>query len=798
MRKLAITLVTIVFATSLSALPAQASVPVNGTYDCETGVKFSDAPPSWDSPGFVMTDGVVSGGIFCMHKTQLTIPDGTTEIGDFGLPGLYNLTTITIPNTVVRIGERAFMDCRVSSIVIPASVKYIAAQAFYLCRNLDNFTFEAGSQIISIGDQAFENTPLAHLTLPASLRNFGIQNKESDLASITFEPGSLLESFTSLVRTPTLTSIQFGAGGTFRNDQDGLVYNSSLTQLLWYPRLRTGSFSIPASVTSIGESAFRQTLITDIFIPQRVQSIGNRAFENTEQLTSVSFAPGIQLRSIEENTFSYSNLASITIPASVVDIREEAFSDTDELTIIRFAEGSQLETIEEYAFYYSGVTSLEFPASLLTISDDAFSSCENLTTIIFSPDSRLETIGDGAFEYTSIAAFTIPRTVSEIGSSALNTAVLSSISVVEPNPWYTTDDGVLFDESKTTLLQYPSQKTDKYYSIPPTVQTVLYSAFGGNPFLTSVSIPASVGEIQSGAFGGTTALSNVAIAPNSTLTHIPAGVFFNTPSLKSFTMPASVTDVHTYSFYGSGVTRMTFLGNQFYWMVYNEADPLTFQGVSDEGQICIDASKEWDQIYKDLFTCEHTLSFDSNGGSPVSIELFSFSTIEFDGPEGEEPADQNQLAVIPEPSTPIKQGYSFDGWSASNGGAILEFPYSLRVVGDFALYANWTPLSDAPDDSSGSPQAPSPQTSSPQSTTTQPASRVRVIASVTQGQASAEAEEDPLGNATESTPIAKATDSPNSNLVFVVILGLIAATFLIRFGVNRLRRIQIKRTSNSK
>lgn len=59
-----------------------------------------------------------------------------TEIGDEAFMRCYSLTSVTLPDTIERIGERAFMDCSFRNFTIPESVTYIGYGAFGKCTTL--------------------------------------------------------------------------------------------------------------------------------------------------------------------------------------------------------------------------------------------------------------------------------------------------------------------------------------------------------------------------------------------------------------------------------------------------------------------------------------------------------------------------------------------------------------------------------------------------------------------------------------------------------------------------------------
>ena len=70
-------------------------------------------------------------GLIERSATEITIPNGTTKIGDFGFANYSGLTSITIPNSVTSIGSSAFLNCaKLASITIPNSVTSIMNYAF--------------------------------------------------------------------------------------------------------------------------------------------------------------------------------------------------------------------------------------------------------------------------------------------------------------------------------------------------------------------------------------------------------------------------------------------------------------------------------------------------------------------------------------------------------------------------------------------------------------------------------------------------------------------------------------------
>lgn len=108
----------------------------------------------------------------CFDLTSITIPSSVVEIGENALWYCTGLTSVTIPNSVITIGDTAFINCDgLTSVTIPNSVTTIGEAAFSDCDNLVSVVI--GNSVITIGQQVFFNCPLTSITLPPSIREIG-------------------------------------------------------------------------------------------------------------------------------------------------------------------------------------------------------------------------------------------------------------------------------------------------------------------------------------------------------------------------------------------------------------------------------------------------------------------------------------------------------------------------------------------------------------------------------------------------------------------------------------------------
>lgn len=249
------------------------------------------------------------------------------------------------------------------------------------------------------------------------------------------------------------------------------------------------SVNLPVSVTKIEEHAFDKCFsITDMEIPQNVTYIGFSAFAETG-ISQIVIPNGVSL--LPAGVFNNcKNLASITLPETLTQIAgascNGAFANCTSLTQIELP--SSLKTLGSYTFYGcdsltsinldkitsfganalcgTKISSITLSSEITIISDEAFSYLTALTSINI-PDG-VTRIGKGAFKGCSkLSSITIPDSVTYIGECAFAETAIQTISL--PSGLTVLYAGMFYDCKKL-----------QYITIPFTVKILCPNVFYGS------------------------------------------------------------------------------------------------------------------------------------------------------------------------------------------------------------------------------------------------------------------------------------------------------------------------------
>ena len=301
--------------------------------------------------------GIVRG---FQYQSEFTIPTQVeengitfrvTEIDDAAFRKCSALTSITIPEGIVRIGKLAFDECSsLTSITIPKTVTQIDCGGMY------------------IGDNYYNGHLFTHCPC---------------LTSIVVEEGN-----------PRYKNVQNG-NGIIDKTTNTLIAGDQTT-------------IIPDSVTTIGDFAFALCdALTSITIPNSVRRIRLEAFRGCRALTSVTTDSKIPDRLAFPSSWSYIN---VNVNNPNYCSKSGVLFDKNQTKLIQYPMGKQgayvipnsVTSIENFAFYCCHkLTSITIPNSVTSIGNDAFYACSSLTSVTIENEEGKVAIGKEAFPHNA-------------------------------------------------------------------------------------------------------------------------------------------------------------------------------------------------------------------------------------------------------------------------------------------------------------------------------------------------------------------------------------------------------------
>ena len=316
-----------------------------------------------------------------------------TSIGDYAFSRCDSLVSITIGGSVTSIGDSSFYSCEnlVSITVDEDNTAYKSIDEnlytkdgktlvqYAIGKTATSFTIP--DNVTSIGDYAFSSCDSlkyneydnAYYLSNSNNPHFAlIKAKDYDITSCIINEQAKVVSGSAFSGCESLVSITVDEDNTAYKSIDGNLYTKDGKTLVQYAIGKTAnSFTIPDSVTSIGDYAFSWCdSLESVTISNSVTSIGDEAF------------------------YGCGSLESVTIGDSVTSIGDEAFYRCDSLESVTI--GDSVTSIGDYAFYgCDSLTSITIPDSVTSIGVRAFYYCESLESVTIG--DSVTSIGYGAF-----------------------------------------------------------------------------------------------------------------------------------------------------------------------------------------------------------------------------------------------------------------------------------------------------------------------------------------------------------------------------------------------------------------
>ena len=301
----------------------------------------------------VIGSGVTSIGSNAFNQeniSSVSIPDTVTRIGSYAFYYCQNLTSVTLPDSVTEIGAKAFSQCEaLTSTNIPAGVTQIPSYAFSDCRALTSITIPAGVTLID--SYAFASC--------SGLTSAHFRGAPPDIGYNAFQACSKLTIYPADASPWVASELYDSTAGTWNGLpislssrqlisgtlDSGIAWSLSSTGILTFTG--TGALNVPTGGWPLPSMVYR------IILSDGITAIGDDAFRGL------------------------ANLGAVELPDTLTDIGAGAFADCPKLTKVVIPQAAM--TIGSQAFANcTGLKTVQVDSWLCEAPKDAFDGCTEL------------------------------------------------------------------------------------------------------------------------------------------------------------------------------------------------------------------------------------------------------------------------------------------------------------------------------------------------------------------------------------------------------------------------------------
>ena len=540
------------------------------------------------------------------NVTELRIPSSVKTINNEAFYEMEKLEKIIIDEGCETLKETLFFGCKsLKEVQLPSTIKSIGQNAFTFCPSLNYIIFKGTTKPPSCHSNAFgSSTPLKFVGVPEGYQSEDFCNKpvlptnadgqiyDSGKCGLSIEKCKWVYNLNTKILKIT------GTGG-----MSGFATESAQPWSNYRKEIQQVSIE---GITSLGWNAFHSFQVTAFELPNTLTSINKAAFKKCDKLKEIVLP--VNIKTINEEAFSEcTSLEKVTFEGNIDTIKKKAFSYTYKLKDVIVKGDTAPSKCEIEAFdktaLFSSVTITEkyknnsfcgFPFTKVNADGTikAYSICGNSKeecNFEFTPKTNemlilgngkmsdftstiapwrqlsdkvyriqingIKSIGNFAFaDMTKISSIKISSSVQSIGNFVFKNCIdLFEISVDVSNPYYLSDNGVLYSKQTTILKKYPPRRFMKSYRIQYDVVIIAEDAFANDTFIETIEIPKSLTTIQQTAFSGCTSLTKLILPAN--LDSIEQEAFENCTSLKSLTYEGirNVLQCNSYAF-SKGIT----------------------------------------------------------------------------------------------------------------------------------------------------------------------------------------------------------------------------------------------------
>ena len=392
--------------------------------------------------------------------SSIVMPDDITVIGTGAFKGCANLVSASISEKVTNIKSSAFEGCsQLESVVFPQNITELGSLSFKGCKALKTFTFP---KVTSLADEILSGCDaLVSVTIPETVTAVGslvfagcIKLAEIHVAaSLPPDIGWSWQPFQNVDKNTCKLFIPAGSLASYNSAKEWGDFTNKIEE----------AEAIEPKIVEVAEAG---TLSTFISVDEK---------NVIKDLTVIGDLNGTDIRFIREMAGRTYDNKECAGSLEILDLSQANIVEGGEPYFYMYSEfRTKNDEFSVYFFKGCKLKTIEFPQSLKVVGNAVFSECYNLSGKIIIPEG-VTTIGVSSFEATAIESVELP----------------SSLVTV-------TDGSMVIDAIGAHAFENCRSLRD--INIPESVTTIQTSVFSGCTSLTTITLPKGVTWVRGSAF----------------------------------------------------------------------------------------------------------------------------------------------------------------------------------------------------------------------------------------------------------------------------------------------------------
>ena len=542
-----------------------------------------------------------------------------TEVGFQSGYTSYGVTSVKLPETIIKLNNDCFLGAKLTEMNIPKSVTEISEWAWSAMKEVPKCTVESGNTVFESDDKGalytkgkkelrcvpskvMEENSTGIYTVDDKVEKIclnafhGITNLKKIVLPKNLQ--AVQEGYPSIVVSTDLVEFEMPTGGnTNFRVEDGVLFNDVTKTLVCYPREKAATtYKVPDDIKRIAAFAMMVTQHMTSLDLNNVETLERSALYKPQKLETImipkTLLKGTKTTGLKEGAFE----ECTKLKAYKVHQDNPDFTDIDGVLfsknkdILYFyppaKEGAKynipttVKEIAQKAFQGANkLISMDIPNTVETIGMEAFRNMKGLVTVNFQAPSKVKELKADVFRACDeLKEVVLPASITEIAAAFYECGELEKITIPEGSKLKT-----------IKASAFATNKKLKNFIIEGScdLETIESNAFANAEKLESFNFPKSVKNIELNAFSGCKNMTTVKFHDDADIEKIGAGAFADC-GLTSISIPKKVKTIEREAFRSCKVLNkidVTEFTTQISPEAFKYCDNLTDINVSKKNEV---------------------------------------------------------------------------------------------------------------------------------------------------------------------------------------------------------------------